>query len=200
GHRALAAEVVGEHAAKQASQSPTEHGYGNDRAGIGRDERILGRVQELMQRNAHGENECEHFETVERPSQIRGHKRFPLRPVERAIPRRRLESADFAHDPLPDCSACPAGSSRMKAYANIPRAWKSAAAIATAGTEVPAIRAWSGIYSFGSTCSPNNSTVRTGSEARLTVSISRSAPAALAASACARQSCGLPQIDSRRDR
>src|SRR5262245_22643350 len=28
--------------------------------------------------------------------------------------------------PLPDCSACPAGSSRMKAYANILRAWKSA--------------------------------------------------------------------------
>src|SRR5262249_20219873 len=134
----LAAEVVGEHAAKQASEPPTEHGDGNDRASIGRDERILGRVQELMQGNAHGENECEHFETVERPSQIRCDKRFPLRPVERAIPWRRLESADFAHDPLPDiCSACPAGSSRMKAYANIPRAWKSAAAIATAGYGAP---------------------------------------------------------------
>ena len=56
------------------------------------------------------------------------------------------------------------------------------------------------IYSFGSTCSPNNSTVRTGSEARLTVSISRLAPAALAARACARQSSGLPQIDSRCER
>src|SRR5262249_44175381 len=140
GHRALAAEIVGKHAAEQAAESPTEHGYGNDRAGIGGDERILGRVQELMQGNAHGENECEYFETVERPSQIRGHKRFPLRPVERAIPRRRLESADFAHDPLPDiCSACPVGSSRMKAYANIPRAWKSAAAIATARPAVPSI-------------------------------------------------------------
>jgi hypothetical protein len=57
-----------------------------------------------------------------------------------------------------------------------------------------------GFYSFGKTCSPNSSTVRTGSEARLTVSISRLAPAALAASAWVRQSCGLPQIDSRRDR
>jgi len=45
-----------------------------------------------------------------------------------------------------------------------------------------------------------NSTVRTGSDARLTVSISRCAPAALAAPACARQSSGLPQIDSRCDR
>src|SRR6516225_4021771 len=31
---------------------------------------------------------------------------------------------------------------------------------------------FAGTYSFGSTCSPNNSTVRTGSQARLTVSIS----------------------------
>ena len=38
------------------------------------------------------------------------------------------------------------------------------------------------------------------SDARLTVSINRSAPADLAASACQRQSCGLPQIASRRER
>ncbi len=126
GHRALAAEIVGKHAAEQAADRPTEYGYRNDRAGIGGDERVLGRVQELMQRNANGENKCEHFEAIERPPEVRGDKRFPLRPVERAIPWRILESADFAHDPLPDlCSACPAGRSRMKAYANIPRAWKS---------------------------------------------------------------------------
>ena len=106
----FAAEIIGEHAPKQPSESPTEHGYGNDRAGIERDGRILGRVQELMQGNADSENECEYFETVERPSQIRGEKRFPLRPVERAIPWRRPESADFAHDLLPKFApAYPAG-------------------------------------------------------------------------------------------
>src|SRR5262249_30806547 len=152
-------EIVGKHAAEQAADRPTEYGYRNDRAGIGGGERGLGRLQELMQRDAHGEDKREHFETIERPPEGRGDKRFPLRAVERAIPWRRLESADFAHDPLRDtCSACPAGRSRMKAYANIPRAWKSAPAIATADTELPPIRALSAIYSFGSTCSPNNST------------------------------------------
>src|SRR5262249_35865292 len=201
-HRPLAAAIVGKHAGEQAADRPTEYGYRNDRAGIGGDERVLGRLQELMQRDAHGENKREHFETIERPPEVRGDKRFPLRAVERAIPWRRLQSADFAHDPLPDCSACPAGSSRMKAYANIPRAWKSGLCRQSRRQAVSFLpfALCPGIYSFGSTCSPNSSTVRTGSEARLTVSISRCAPAALAASACARQSCGLPQIDSRRDR
>src|SRR5262249_57681947 len=104
GDRAVGGEIVGKHAAEQAADRPTEYGYRNDRAGIGGDARIFGRVQELMERNAHGENKREHFETVERPAEVRGDKRFPLRPVERAIPWRSFESADFAHDALPTCA------------------------------------------------------------------------------------------------
>ena len=39
--RALAAEIIREHAAKQSAQSPTEDGDRDDRAGIGRDELVL---------------------------------------------------------------------------------------------------------------------------------------------------------------
>jgi hypothetical protein len=59
---------------------------------------------------------------------------------------------------------------------------------------------YSGFRNFGSTCSPKSSTVRTGSDARLTVSINRLAPASLAASACFRHSPGVPQIASRPER
>src|SRR5262249_2169906 len=126
GHRALAAEIVGKHPAEQAADRPTEYGYRNDRAGIGGGGRLFGRGQELMGGNPPRGKKGEHLETTERPTAGCAGEGFPLRPVERAIPWRRFESADFAHDPLRDtCSACPAGRSRMKAYANIPRAWKS---------------------------------------------------------------------------
>ena len=50
--RALAAEIIREHAAKQSAQSPTEDGDRDDRAGIGRDELVLRGVQQLVQRDA----------------------------------------------------------------------------------------------------------------------------------------------------
>src|ERR1700716_4185614 len=79
---------------------------------------------------------------------------------------------------------------------HFPEKWMPVFPLENATTE----EIYRAIYSFGNTCSPNSSTARTGSEARLTVSISRLAPAALAASAWARQSSGLPQIERRRDR
>src|SRR6266436_3883670 len=78
----MSTSVVGKHAA----EAPAEHGDGNDRAGISGDERVLRRIQELMQRNADGEDEREHFESVEGPAEVRGGERLPLRAVQRAIP------------------------------------------------------------------------------------------------------------------
>src|SRR5258707_435999 len=49
----------------------------------------------------------------------------------------------------------------------------------------------SATYSFGSTCCPNNSTGRTGSDPRLTVSIKRWSPEALVASARCTQRSGM---------
>src|SRR5262249_49589913 len=51
GHRALASEIVGKHAAEQAADRPAEYGYRNDRAGIGGGERGMGRVPEVMPRH-----------------------------------------------------------------------------------------------------------------------------------------------------
>jgi len=82
----MSTSVVGKHAAEEAAEAPAEHGDGNDRAGISGDERVLRRIQELMQRNADGEDEREHFESVEGPAEVRGGERLPLRAVQRAIP------------------------------------------------------------------------------------------------------------------
>src|SRR6202022_1178429 len=64
-------------------------------------ERVLRRVQQLAQRKADGEDEGKHLETVERPAEVRSDEGFPLRPVERAIPRRRPDDAGVVHDSLP---------------------------------------------------------------------------------------------------
>src|SRR5207244_1703880 len=52
----------------------------------------------------------------------------------------------------------------------------------------------------GRTISPNRSTVSTGSTARLTLNMSRRAPAARAARTWARQSAGVPHTAKRRAR
>src|SRR5262249_7038540 len=97
GHRPLAADIVGEDAAEQSAQPPTEDGYRNDRTRIGGNSRVFGGIQELVQRDPDGENEREHFETVERPPEVRSDQCLPLRPIERAIPRRMPEKCKFAH-------------------------------------------------------------------------------------------------------
>src|SRR3984893_15327957 len=86
GHRPLAADIIGQYAAEQATRPPTEDGYRNDRAGIERNVLVFGWVKELVQCRANGENKRKHLETVERPPEVRGDQRFPLRPVQRAIP------------------------------------------------------------------------------------------------------------------
>src|SRR5262249_48941408 len=69
----------------------------------------------LMQRDADGEYQGEHFETVERPPEVRGDKGLPLRPAERAIPWRGRDGCEFAHDSPPKiCLGMLAGSARMK--------------------------------------------------------------------------------------
>ena len=56
----------------------------------------------LMQRGADNENKREHFETVERPPQVRCNQCFPLGPSERTIPWRMPDDGGFAHDSLPE--------------------------------------------------------------------------------------------------
>jgi hypothetical protein len=55
-----------------------------------------------MQRHADGEDECEHFETVESPAEVRSDKRLPLRAVERPIPGRRRDGDELGHHLLPN--------------------------------------------------------------------------------------------------
>src|SRR5262245_52103789 len=66
-----------------------------------------------MQRDSNGEDEREDFKAVEGPAEVRGDERFPLRAVERAIPRRRREDGGFAHDVLLEICAS-TGRSRLK--------------------------------------------------------------------------------------
>src|SRR5262249_42180946 len=127
-HRPFAADIVGQYAAEQPTQPPTENGDRNDRAGIDGNELVLGRVQELVQGRADGEDHRKDLEAVEGPSEVRGDQCFPLRRIERAIPwrrpRRRLMGAGFAHLSLPQSSlAGHAGGPRNAAYANIPCRW-----------------------------------------------------------------------------
>src|SRR5262249_54420014 len=70
-----------------------------DRAGIGGNERVLRRVEKLMQGNADGEDQGEHLKAVEGPAEGRGEQRLPLRLGERAIPRQKRNRTQRAHVP-----------------------------------------------------------------------------------------------------
>src|SRR5262249_49103148 len=92
---ALAAEIVGEHAAEQPAETPAEYRDGDDRAGIGGNELVLRGGKQLMQRHTHGEDEREHLEAVEGPAEVRGDERLPLRASERAMTRHGAARGNF---------------------------------------------------------------------------------------------------------
>jgi hypothetical protein len=53
-HRPLAADIVGEHTAEQAVDAPTDDGNRNDDPGIGRNEPVVGRLEQLLERKTDG--------------------------------------------------------------------------------------------------------------------------------------------------
>jgi hypothetical protein len=99
-HGALAAEIIGEHAAQHATDPPAQHGGGDDHAGVGRNQWILARVEQLPQRSSDSKDQGENLEAVERPAEVRGEERFPMHAVERAIPRQGPDRAGFPHQTL----------------------------------------------------------------------------------------------------
>ena len=86
-HRPLAADIVGDDAADHTAGGPAEDGGGEDVAGVTGNGRVLGRVEQLVQSEADGEEQRIELETVEQPAEVRGDQHPPLRAIERAIPR-----------------------------------------------------------------------------------------------------------------
>ncbi len=99
-HGALAADVVGDHAAEQAADRPAEQGEGDHRAGIERYLRVLGRVQQLMEGRADTKHQRVGLVAVEQPAEVGGEQGIPLAAVQRAIPGLRAH-CDIRHNVPP---------------------------------------------------------------------------------------------------
>ena len=95
-HGALAADVVGDHAADQPADAPAEQRERDHRAGVDRDLRILRRIEQLVERHADRDHQRVGLVAVEQPAEIGGDQRVPLALVERAVPGLRT-SGDVGH-------------------------------------------------------------------------------------------------------
>ena len=85
-HRALAPDIVGNHAPDHAADRPAEQGERDHRAGIDRDLSVARRIEELAQGDADRDDQRIGFVTVEDPAQIGCDQRLPLGTAKGAIP------------------------------------------------------------------------------------------------------------------
>ena len=85
-HHPLAPDVVGENAADHPADAPSEQRDGDDGAGVSRNLRMQLWRQQLLHRHADGQDQAVGFKPIEQPAQVRGDKRVPLHPVQRAVP------------------------------------------------------------------------------------------------------------------
>jgi hypothetical protein len=89
-HGALAAEIIGEHAADQAADRPAEQRERDDGSGVDGNLTVLGRLEKLAQRGADRDHQREGLVAIEHPTEIGGDQRVPLAAVEQAIPGHRV--------------------------------------------------------------------------------------------------------------
>src|SRR5262249_21298878 len=100
-HCALAPEVVGEHAADDAADSPAEQRDGDDRADIGGDLRVMRRLRQGAPRRTERPEQRMQFEPVGQPAEIGGEQDVALVAGEAAIPRLwQGDGVGHGHSPL----------------------------------------------------------------------------------------------------